>query len=124
GYDISFWVGVFVPTGTPPAVIKTLYDAIDSAKNAPAAKALLAKQGHIAMLAPEAFQARIDKEKSEYAAILKRSNIRLTDSRGFAGRWTKSHKAVRTELVALPACERAASTRSACTVLSIDRESV
>ncbi len=79
GYDISFWVGVFVPAGTPPAVIRTLHEAMASATEVPASKALLARQGHIAMLAPEAFQARIRKEKAEYAAIIKRSNIQLAD---------------------------------------------
>lgn len=76
-FDISFWVGVFVPAGTPAPVINTLYTAIKSAATEPGPKALLEAQGNIQMLDPKQFAVRIKKETEQYAQIIKRANIQL-----------------------------------------------
>ena len=44
-YAIEFWYGFFVPAGTPPAVVKKLFDASTVALQQPAVKAALAREG-------------------------------------------------------------------------------
>ncbi|MBI5258930.1 MAG: tripartite tricarboxylate transporter substrate binding protein [Burkholderiales bacterium] len=77
GFDISFWVGAFVPAATPPAVVKALYDIIRTAGDEAAPKALLQQQGNLLMLDPKQFAARIRQETDAYAEIVKRGNITL-----------------------------------------------
>lgn len=79
GYDISFWVGAFVPAATPPAVVKVLADAMQAAAEDPGTRELLAKQGNILALGPKDFAARIKQETAQYAEIIKRSNIELKE---------------------------------------------
>ena len=77
GYDTSAWAGAFVHAQTPPATVKILYDAIRSAGDDPATKALLLPHGELLMLNPEQFSARIKAETGVYAEIIKRANIQL-----------------------------------------------
>lgn len=77
GYDISYWAGAFVPAQTAPATVKILYDAIKSAGDDPATKAVLLQHGDIAMLNPQQFSARVKAETDLYAQIIKRANIQL-----------------------------------------------
>jgi tripartite-type tricarboxylate transporter receptor subunit TctC len=79
GYDISFWVGAFVPAQTPAAVVKVLADAMKAASEDPATKALLAQQGNILALGPHEFALRIKQETAQYAEIIKRANIQLSE---------------------------------------------
>ena len=44
-YAIEFWYGFFVPAGTPPAVVKRLFDATTVALQQPSVKAALAREG-------------------------------------------------------------------------------
>jgi tripartite-type tricarboxylate transporter receptor subunit TctC len=44
-YAIAFWYGLFVPVGTPPEIIKKLFDATIAAAKEPAVKAALAREG-------------------------------------------------------------------------------
>jgi tripartite-type tricarboxylate transporter receptor subunit TctC len=44
-YAIAFWYGFFVPTGTPPDVIRKIYDATMVAAQKPEVKATLAREG-------------------------------------------------------------------------------
>jgi tripartite-type tricarboxylate transporter receptor subunit TctC len=77
GYDISFWVGAFVPAKTPDATVKALHEAIKAAGDDPATRALLRQQGNILMLGPQPFAARIKSETEQYAEVIRRSGIRL-----------------------------------------------
>jgi tripartite-type tricarboxylate transporter receptor subunit TctC len=77
--DISFWVGVLVPSKTPPENVKALYQAIKEASEDPKTKALLAQQGNILTLDPQAFAQQIKTETSQYAQIIKQSNIQLVE---------------------------------------------
>ena len=45
GYDLTFWYGFFVPTGTPPAVIRKLHAATSQVLQRPELKKLLAAEG-------------------------------------------------------------------------------
>lgn len=77
GYDISFWVGAFVPAKTPPAIVESLHKAIKAASEDPATKALLQQQGNIQMLDPKQFAAKIKQETQQNGEIIKRANIQL-----------------------------------------------
>ena len=44
-YHLEFWYGMFVPAGTPPAIVRKIYDATVVAMQQPAVKALLAREG-------------------------------------------------------------------------------
>jgi len=77
GFDTSFWLAALAPAQTPPAVIRALYEAIRSAADDPATRALLLPQGNIQMLNPEQFAARIKAETQDNADIIKRANIQL-----------------------------------------------
>ncbi|HCY17140.1 MAG: receptor [Curvibacter sp. GWA2_64_110] len=44
-YAIEFWYGFFVPAGTPPAVVRKLFNATQVAMQQPAVKAALAREG-------------------------------------------------------------------------------
>ena len=44
-YNLEFWYGMFVPAGTPPAIVKKIYDATITAMQQPSVKAALAREG-------------------------------------------------------------------------------
>ncbi|GAB3659542.1 Bug family tripartite tricarboxylate transporter substrate binding protein [Ramlibacter alkalitolerans] len=44
-YKIDFWYGFFVPAGTPPEIVKKLFDATQVALQKPEVKAALAREG-------------------------------------------------------------------------------
>ena len=44
-YDLEFWYGMFVPAGTPPAIVKKIYDATITAMQQASVKASLAREG-------------------------------------------------------------------------------
>ena len=77
GFDISFWRGALAPAQTPPAVVKTLSDLIETAVQDPEVKAKLMQQGNIRMLNPQKFATQIDSETAQYAEIIRKANITL-----------------------------------------------
>jgi tripartite-type tricarboxylate transporter receptor subunit TctC len=58
-YNLEFWYGMFVPAGTPPAIVKKIYDATVTAMQQPSVKASLAREGTEVSLSasPEQFAA-------------------------------------------------------------------
>lgn len=44
-YNLEFWYGMFVPVGTPPAVVKKIFEATTTAMQQPSVKAGLAREG-------------------------------------------------------------------------------
>ena len=65
-YEIFQWNGVFVPAGTPPDIVKKLYDATASAMNQPEVKKALAADGT---------QAFVSRSPEDFAAFLKKDNV-------------------------------------------------
>jgi tripartite-type tricarboxylate transporter receptor subunit TctC len=57
GMALSFWYGLFVPAGTPPDIVRKIYDAAAAAAYRPEYKAMLAREGTEMALSrsPEAF---------------------------------------------------------------------
>ena len=74
GYDVSNWLGVLAPAGTPKDVIATLHAALGRAMATPALKQQLVALGiEPAFGTPEEFSALIRAELPKWAEIVKRS---------------------------------------------------
>ncbi|GAB1578125.1 Bug family tripartite tricarboxylate transporter substrate binding protein [Bordetella petrii] len=76
-FDISFWVGVFAPAGTPPEVVASLNQAIAAAAADPQVRQRLAAQGRPATQSPQAFRAKIADELKQNQALIQRANIKI-----------------------------------------------
>jgi tripartite-type tricarboxylate transporter receptor subunit TctC len=74
GYDVSNWLGVLAPAGTPKDVIATLHAALGRAMATPALQQQLVALGiEPTFGTPEAFTALMRAELPKWAAIVKRS---------------------------------------------------
>jgi tripartite-type tricarboxylate transporter receptor subunit TctC len=74
GYEVSNWLGVLAPAGTPGDVIATLHAALGRAMATPALRRQLVALGiEPAFGTPEAFAALIRAELPKWAAIVRRS---------------------------------------------------
>lgn len=77
GFDVSNWFGVFVPAGTPPAIISKLYADMARALKMPDVKELLATQGAEAVgSSPDDFRRFWHAEIAKYAKVIKQANVR------------------------------------------------
>jgi tripartite-type tricarboxylate transporter receptor subunit TctC len=79
GYEISFWYGLFVPTGTPPEALKTLFDAAHQAVKAPQTAKALAPHGTEASGSgsPEDFAAFLAQDAKLWARLVKESGAKI-----------------------------------------------
>jgi tripartite-type tricarboxylate transporter receptor subunit TctC len=78
GVDASIWVGFFVPTGTPPAVINKLYNASADVLKRPEVKERLAVVGGAEAVATSAaaFNARITSDIERYKKVAAQVGIK------------------------------------------------
>jgi tripartite-type tricarboxylate transporter receptor subunit TctC len=74
-YSIAFWYGFFVPAGTPPEIVKRLFDATVAAAQRPEVKAALAREGTEVALSqsPEEFAAFLAKDEAFWIRLAKQS---------------------------------------------------
>lgn len=77
GFDISFWVGVFAPKGTPLEVVTRLNREIAAATQDPVVRQRLAAQGNPLVQAPQAFVDKIASELKQNEALIERANIKI-----------------------------------------------
>ena len=79
GYDFTFWFGLFVPAGTPPAAIAKLHAAMVKGLAKPEVRDKIALQGMDATpsATPAAFQAQIDKETPYWAKLVSDSGAKV-----------------------------------------------
>jgi len=76
GFELNTWTGVFVPTGTPPEVVRRLNQELNAVLQMSDVQKRLAEGGAIGgQGSPEAFAAFLKKEKDVYAHIVKSANI-------------------------------------------------
>jgi tripartite-type tricarboxylate transporter receptor subunit TctC len=77
-YAIAFWYGLFVPTGTPPEIVRRLYDATMVAAQKPEVKAVLAREGtEIAnSKSPEDFAAFLAEDAKLWIRLAKESGAK------------------------------------------------
>ena len=77
-YKMDFWYGFFVPAGTPPEIVKKLFDATNLALQRPEVKAALAREGTdvSASASPAEFAAFIKEENKFWAKLAKDSGAK------------------------------------------------
>jgi tripartite-type tricarboxylate transporter receptor subunit TctC len=77
-YRMDFWYGFFVPQGTPPEIVKKLFDATTAALQKPEVKAALAREGTdvSASASPAEFAEFIQSENRFWAKLAKDSGAK------------------------------------------------
>lgn len=75
GFDVSFWVGFFVPKATPAAIVERLNQEIKAATAQPDVRTKLLAQGGILTQSPAEFAKKIDEETKILADVVKKNNI-------------------------------------------------
>ena len=77
-YEISFWYGFFVPAGTPPAVVRKLFDATSQALKLPEIARMLARDGTetSSSTSPNDYAAFLAEDAKLWARIVKEGNVK------------------------------------------------
>jgi len=77
GLDAVVWNGIFVPAGTPPAVVQVLHRELVRAYNAPEIREQLRSGGSYAAAdSPEEFAAFVRSEKEKWSRLIRQAGIR------------------------------------------------
>jgi len=78
GYSLAFWYGFFVPAGTPPDIIRTLYNATIAAAQRPEVKSILGREGtEIALSAsPQEFAAFVAEDSKFWVRLARESGAK------------------------------------------------
>jgi tripartite-type tricarboxylate transporter receptor subunit TctC len=78
-YHLEFWYGMFVPAGTPPAVVQKIYEATAAAMQQPAVKALLAHEGTEVSISasPQQFAAFLAEDGKFWVNLVKSAKVKL-----------------------------------------------
>jgi tripartite-type tricarboxylate transporter receptor subunit TctC len=79
GYEFTFWFGLFVPAGTPPAVVKRLHEAAVKGLAKQEVKEKIALQGMDAApsASPEAFEAEVKAEAPMWEKLVRDSGAKV-----------------------------------------------
>jgi tripartite-type tricarboxylate transporter receptor subunit TctC len=79
GYEFTFWFGLFVPAGTPPAVVKRLHEAAVKGLAKQEVKEKIALQGMDAApsASPEAFEAEVKAEAPMWEKLVRESGAKV-----------------------------------------------
>ncbi len=74
--DYTFWMGVFMPAKTPPAIVAKLHEELRKAIDAPAVKSKLVQLGVEAMpLSAKQFDDQVKQEIVTYASFAKAAGL-------------------------------------------------
>lgn len=78
-YNLEFWYGMFVPAGTPPEIIRKIYDATISAMQQPSVKAALAREGTDVSLSAstEEFGRFLVEDARFWVDLVKSANVKV-----------------------------------------------
>ena len=77
-FDVSSWVGVLVPSGTPQPIIEKIHSAFTQALKNPTIQARMAEQGNeIVSSTPTQFAAFLNQESAKWARVIKENHIEL-----------------------------------------------
>ena len=76
-YDLTPWYGLFMPAGTPPAIVKTVFDAATKSVQQPEVKAVLQKEGTEVLLSksPQDFADYLARDTTFWVQLVKQSGI-------------------------------------------------
>lgn len=78
GFEISSWLGLFAPAGTPPAVIQKLNAEVLRTLNHPETRASLEAQGlNIVVNSPEQFAAQVKLDYERWGKLIKSVGVQL-----------------------------------------------
>jgi len=79
GYNLEFWYGMFVPAGTPPAIVQKIYKATITAMEDPSVKASLARDGTEVSLSasPEQFNGFLAEDGKFWVQLVKSANVKV-----------------------------------------------
>ncbi len=78
GFNASSWFGLLAPAGTPPEIVKRIYDESAKAIASPAVKERLVASGAIPSGAsPQEFAAFIDAEMKKWSVVVKASGAKI-----------------------------------------------
>jgi tripartite-type tricarboxylate transporter receptor subunit TctC len=76
-YEASSWFGIAAPSGTPPAIVARLHQAIGAALRQPAMQERFAKSGaRLVGDTPQEFAAQIRAERARWGEIIKAAGIK------------------------------------------------
>ncbi len=78
-YAMAFWYGLFVPAGTPPEIVKKLFDAAQEVMQRPEVKAALAREGTEVALSrsPEDFGNFLADDNRFWAKLAKDAGVKI-----------------------------------------------
>jgi tripartite-type tricarboxylate transporter receptor subunit TctC len=79
GYEYTFWFGLYVPAGTPPAAVRRLHEAAAKGLGKPEVRDKLALQGMdpTPSASPQAFEAEIRAEAPLLEKVIRESGARV-----------------------------------------------
>ena len=78
GFEVTSWYGLWVPVGTPPAVVQKLHDAVVKAFADPELKDTWARLGaDPGGSSPDAFRALIDQDIAKWGKVVREAKITL-----------------------------------------------
>ena len=79
GYEFTFWFGLYVPAGTPPAVVRRLHESAVKTLAKPEVRDKIALQGMDATpsASPAAFEAEIRAEAPIWERLVRESGARI-----------------------------------------------
>lgn len=78
GYEATIWLGLMAPTGTPPAIVQQLNEAITKISSQPDVQQAWAKQGATALLMkPQEFEHYMREDIAKWARVIKSANIKV-----------------------------------------------
>ena len=78
-YHMEFWYGIVAPAGTPPAIVKSIYDAVQVAMQQPSVKATLEREGTEVSLSgsPEQFASFLTEDSKFWVNLVKTANVKV-----------------------------------------------
>ena len=78
-YQLEFWYGMFAPAGTPPAIVKKIYEATVAAMQQASIKAALAREGTEVSLSasPEQFASFLVEDGKFWVNLVKSAKVKV-----------------------------------------------
>ncbi|MGE0314519.1 MAG: tripartite tricarboxylate transporter substrate binding protein [Lautropia sp.] len=78
GFDVNAWVGLMVPAGTPPDIVKKLNTEIAAILALPEVRDPLTTNGSVVIAStPEAFDAHVRSELDKWGKVIRSAGIRI-----------------------------------------------
>ncbi|MBY4897184.1 tripartite tricarboxylate transporter substrate binding protein [Cupriavidus sp. AU9028] len=76
-FDVTFWIGMLAPAGTPPQAVQKLHAVMKGLLEDEKARTALSQQGELVMADPRSFASRIEKEQASWKSVIQREGITL-----------------------------------------------